>query len=215
MAKTGMKNPTNRHKMNKMKSFNRPMKNTTAIALIVVAATALAGCDSARQALTQTKAAPDEFSVYTRAPLTLPPDYGLRPPSDGKSEEAGATTTRDEARRVLLGNNQQQIQPVEAATPGTSVLLAKAGAGRIEPGIRETVNRETSAYATEDLKFMEKLLYGDKAATRGEVVDPTAEAKRIQEKQALGQPINDGTTPMIEDNPASGGIGSVIGGWFN
>lgn len=204
-----------RLKMNKKMSFIQPMKKTTAITLTVLAATALAGCDSARQALTQTKAAPDEFSVYTRAPLTMPPDYGLRPPTDGKSEEAGATSTREEARRVLLGNNQGSRQPIEAATPGTSVLLAMAGADMAEPGIREVVDRETSAYATEDLRFLEKLMYGDQAATAGEVVDATAESKRIQEKQALGQPINDGTTPMIEDKPGSSGIGSIINGWFN
>lgn len=191
------------------------MNKTTAIFLTLLAAGTLAGCDTARQALTQTKAAPDEFSVYSRAPLTLPPDYGLRPPSDGKADETGTTTTRDNARRVLLGAHAQPAQPVEAATPGTSALLAMAGANQVEPGIRETVDRETSAYAKEDLLFMEKLLYGDEAATRGEIVDPAAESKRIQEKQALGEPINDGTTPMIETKPASSGIGSIFSGWFN
>lgn len=193
------------------------MKQTAAIAAIAAAVFALSACDTAKQALTQTKAGPDEFSVYKRAPLTLPPEYSLRPPSDGKTAEAEATQTRDETRRILLENATQkkQVQPVDAATPGTSQLLALAGAGRVESGIRETIDRETTAYATEDLKFLEKLMYGDQAATRGEVVDAVSESKRIQEKQALGQPINDGTTQMIEDKPGSGGIGSVIKGWFN
>lgn len=189
------------------------MKKTTALALTFVAATALAGCDTARKALVQSKAAPDEFEVYTRAPLTMPPDYGLRPPAEGKTAEEGVVSTRDDAKRVLLGSPTAPVQPIEAATPGTSVLLAMAGAEHAEPGIRQIVDRETSAYATEDLRFMEKLLYGDEANGIGTVVDPAAEAKRIQETQALGQPINKGETPMIDTKPTSG-LGSVISGWF-
>ena len=190
------------------------MKKSTAVILTLTAATLLTGCDGARKALTQTKAAPDEFAVYTRAPLTMPPEYGLRPPSDGKTDESGAVTTRDDARRVLLGSSATPVQSIEASTPGTSVLLSMAGAGRAEPGIRDIVERETSAYANEDVRFMEKLMYGDEAATRTTVVDPQNEAKRIQEKQALGKPINEGETPMI-DVQEKKGLGSVIRGWFN
>lgn len=189
------------------------MKKTTALVLTLMAATALAGCDGARKALVQSKAAPDEFEVYTRAPLTMPPDYGLRPPADGKTGEAGMVSTRDDARRVLLGSPTAPVQPIEAATPGTSVLLAMAGAERAEPGIRQIVDRETSSYAAEDVRFMEKLLYGDDANTKGTVVDPANEAKRIQETQALGQPINEGDTPMIETK-SSNGFGNIISGWF-
>lgn len=190
------------------------MKKQTALVLTLAAATLLAGCDSARKALTQTKAAPDEFAVYTRAPLTMPPDYGLRPPTNGKAEETSVVSTREEARRVLLGSPTAQTQPIEAATPGTSVLLAKAGVDRAEPGIRDIVDRETSAYANEDVRFMEKLLYGDEANGTGTVVDPLVESKRIQENQALGKPITDGETPMIDTKPDKG-LGSIINGWFN
>lgn len=190
------------------------MKKSTALVLTLAAATLLAGCDSARKALTQTKASPDEFAVYTRAPLTMPPDYGLRPPTNGKTEEAGAVTTRDEARRVLLGSPSAPAQTIQAATPGTSVILAMAGAERAEPGIRDLVDRETSAYAKEDLRFMEKLLYGDENNAAGSVVDPLNEAKRIQENQALGKPINEGETPMIETKPKAP-LEGMFNGLFN
>lgn len=200
--------------MKKAPMKKMPMKKTTFLVLTLAAATLLAGCEGARKALTQTKAAPDEFAVYTRAPLTMPPDYGLRPPTDGKSEEAGVVSTRDQARRVLLGSPTAPKQQIQAATPGTAVLLAKAGADRAEPGIRDIVERETSAYAKEDVRFMEQLLYGDEANGTGTVVDPMSESKRIQSNQALGRPITEGETQMIDTKP-SGGLGSVIGGWFN
>src|SRR3989339_1871718 len=198
--------------MNKMMRLNRPMKLSTALVLTLAATTMLAGCDSARKALTQTKAAPDEFEVYTRAPLTMPPDYGLRPPSDGKTEEAGVISTKDEARRVLLGSsNATATQPIQASTPGTTVLLSMAGAERVEPGIRDIVERETSAYAKEDVRFLESLMYGDEANGTGSVVDPLNESKRIQENQALGKPITEGETPMIEEKQDKG-FGSVVKG---
>ena len=181
------------------------MKTKTAIALTLCAAALVSGCDSARKALTQTKAAPDEFSVYTRAPLNLPPDYGLRPPSEESEIQAEAENTKNEARRVLLGPANVNNQPLQGGTPGTTALLARAGAHQAEPGIRDTVDRETSAYAEEDLRFLEKLMYGDQAKGMGDVVDPVEETKRIQENQALGRPINEGTSPMIEADPKAGG----------
>lgn len=190
------------------------MKKTTALVLTLAAATLLAGCDDARKALTQTKSAPDEFAVYTRAPLTMPPDYGLRPPTNGRTDESGAVTTRDDARRVLLGSPTASTQQINAATPGTSAILAMAGAGRAEPGIRDLIERETSAYAKEDLRFMDKLLYGDESREMGTVVDPLNEAKRIQENQALGRAINEGETPMIETKPKAP-LEGMFDGLFN
>jgi len=41
----------------------------------------LMGCEGIRQATGAAKLPPDEFTVLTKAPLVLPPDYNLRPPS--------------------------------------------------------------------------------------------------------------------------------------
>ena len=47
----------------------------------------LAGCapGTVQDALGMGKRSPDEFAVVSRAPLILPPDYGLRPPAPGQS----------------------------------------------------------------------------------------------------------------------------------
>ena len=42
------------------------------------------------------KRSPDEFAVVRRAPLILPPDYGLRPPRPG--ETGPASTPRASGR---------------------------------------------------------------------------------------------------------------------
>ena len=59
------------------------MKKTTPFLSLALAVTLLSGCESARKAFSGDKNAPDEFAVYSRPPLSLPPDYRLRPPPPG------------------------------------------------------------------------------------------------------------------------------------
>ncbi|HEY9079247.1 DUF3035 domain-containing protein [Magnetovibrio sp.] len=186
------------------------MKHIKLIALGVVAAVALTGCDGARKALTQTKAAPDEFSVYTRAPLTLPPDYGLRPPSEAEAEARKDDNPQDIAKRVMLSGRETQAAPIQASTPGTTALLARAGAQNAEPDIRQIVNRETSVFAEEDQNFMESLMF---EPDPGHVVEPKQELQRIQENQALGKPVNDGETPVVEKK-SKAPLEGLFDGWF-
>jgi len=68
-----------------------------------VAIAVVAGCgNKSGNILGFEKSAPDEFAVVKRAPLTLPPEYGLRPPS------LGAVTKLSKA---LLENQQQRRDP--------------------------------------------------------------------------------------------------------
>lgn len=189
------------------------MKHMIKISLpmaVMVAAMTLTGCDSARKALTQTKAAPDEFSVYTRAPLTMPPDYGLRPPSEAEAAARETDDPKAVAKRVMLSGRDIQVLPVQAATPGTSALLMRAGVQNAEPGIRQLVNRETSAFAEEDQNFMESLMFDPDP---GVVVAPQKELQRLQENQALGKPVNAGETPIIETK-SKAPLEGLFDGWF-
>ncbi len=51
--------------------------------LILVLFAALGACDTIRKVAGIDKTAPDEFTVISRAPLDLPPDFSLRPPQAG------------------------------------------------------------------------------------------------------------------------------------
>ena len=164
------------------------------------------GCGGTREALGLNKRQPDEFAVYTRAPLVLPPDYGLRPPTPG-SARAASLGPRNEARYAVMGGGAMapgggpaaNLSPVAAGTsPGAQALLARSGALNVEPDIRDVVNQETSILATTDQSFTERLMFWSKPTEYGTVVDPTEEARRIHENQALGRSVTAGTTPTIE-----------------
>ena len=63
------------------------MTKTGRVVLWVVAVALLGGCTDLRKVFTRTKSPPDEFAVYSRAPLSMPPNYGLRPPAPGQTRE--------------------------------------------------------------------------------------------------------------------------------
>jgi Protein of unknown function (DUF3035) len=84
------------------------------------------------------------------------------------------------------------------ASSGETALLQSAGATGIDPKIRDTINQETAALEEQNSTFVDSLIFWQKPAQFGTVVDPQAEQQRIEENQALGKPVTEGDTPTIE-----------------
>lgn len=165
-------------------------------------AVTMTACSGTQEALGLGKRTPDEFAVYTRAPLSLPPDYGLRPPEPGSSRPS-AVMPRDHARQAVVGGSLRpfstgQTSGVSSSSAGTEAILERTGAFSADPDIRQLVNAETSILAEEDQSFTERLMFWSSPTAYGTVVDPTEETKRIRENQALGRSITAGNTPTIE-----------------
>lgn len=148
---------------------------------------------------------PDEFGVVTRAPLSLPPDYGLRPPRPGAGRP-NETSPRDEAQAKLLRNlgdrGGGRLAPKESQisgkfTNGEAALLKRAEALDVDPEIRYLVERE-SGRVTEDDSLVDKLVFWREKSAPKTVVDPSAESKRLRDNAAVGKPANAGDTPIIE-----------------
>lgn len=172
---------------------------------IVALALALGGCQSVRDLAGQGKRPPDEFTVYSRSPLSVPPDFALRPPGSGTTAPSSAAAAS--AKQALLGSgatppggsvSTDTAALAAASSPGIAELLTKTGATSAEPDIRGIVNRETTILADADYNFTDRLLFWKTPTEYGAVVDPVQEAKRIQDNQALGKPIVTGATPTIE-----------------
>jgi len=170
------------------------------ICLCVVAlAAATAGCESARKAFGSGKNAPDEFVVYKRPPLSLPTEYGLRPPTPGKDKPLASSPTEN-AKAALLGRRAGAAkQPLVAgASQGLQALLRNTGATSAQADIRKVIEQETSALAKEDRLFVNKLIFWvDDPKDPATIVDAKKERQRILQNQALGKPITEGATPKI------------------
>src|SRR3990170_1233498 len=107
--------------------------------LLIIAGLTLAvsACGGFRENLGLTKQSPDEFRVVSRAPLTLPPDYSLRPPEPGAPRPQVGTPSQQAERAVFANSQNAAVQQASAPrTAGEQALLAATGAEQADPNIR-------------------------------------------------------------------------------
>lgn len=186
-----------------MMAVSRRMALRAAAATGLLSLALLTGCENAREAMGITKQSPDEFAVVTRAPLTLPPDYGLRPPQPG-APRPQEKEVKDTARSLLTSQSGAVVASANlpaAASRGEAALLAKAGATKVDPGIRVTINRESSILASQNDGFVDSLIFWQEKPPPGDIVDAEKEAQRLRENAALGNAPTAGRTPRIERKP--------------
>jgi len=184
------------------------MRKLSLTFLTIVALTALSGCESAKKAFGGKKSGPDEFVVYTRPPLSQPPNFGLRPPTPGIARQKLKSTT-DTARNALLGksNSRESRQKKSGTTRGLQALIESTGANTADPNIRKKIDQETSILADEDHHLIDKMIFWvDDKPFEGTVLDPAKEEKRIREAQALGKPITEGATEHVKRKRSKKGL---------
>jgi hypothetical protein len=101
---------------------------------------ALMGCESVRQATGVAKLPPDEFTVLTKAPLILPPDFNLRPPQPGVASRNDPDAD-ETGRAALFPQNAAAAAAALGNTysDGEKLLLTKTNALNVDPNIRRRV----------------------------------------------------------------------------
>ncbi|MEE2981072.1 MAG: DUF3035 domain-containing protein [Pseudomonadota bacterium] len=164
-------------------------------ACLVALSLSLSGCENVKQQLGLGKSAPDEFNVVTRAPLTLPPDYSLRPP-DSTALGPQETTVQQQVWQILSGSEAGASD--SQATAGEMALLSHAGAKEAMSDIRQVLNDENAIYADEDQAFVDSLIFWRDDVGSEVLVDPTKEAQRLQEAEALGEVPTGDNSAVIE-----------------
>lgn len=174
---------------------NHGLRAAAHIVFVAALVTSLAACENMKKQLGLTKQSPDEFSVVTRAPLTLPPNFSLRPPAPGERRPQEATA-QERAKSAIYGGGAEA--PAGGGSAGEQALLSHAGAGQSTPDIRRIINEENSIYAEGNETFVDRLIFWREPAPLGTVVDATGESQRLQEADALGEPPTEGETPVIE-----------------
>ena len=151
-----------------------------------------------------TRDPPDEFQVTTRAPLSMPPDFTLRPPRPGASRPQ-ELSQRQQAEAALVPDTLTS-SPASTPTRGQQALVAAAGPSA-PANIRAQVDRD-AALDQPSRGFADKLLFWKAAPLPGTPVDPVREAQRLRENAALGQSVETGDTPIIQ--PKKSGMFSGI-----
>lgn len=157
--------------------------NTQVLFFIALAGSTLAGCDHMRNTFGLDHYQADEFKVPTNPPLSMPPNYDLRPPMPG-AENPGTVNYRDYAQEKIMGQ-KVALAKVTSETE-KSILHNALKTAKADPDIRRKINKE----AEKDETLLGKLKnIGDKISSnvskgsggenyREEVAAPKAEAIR-------------------------------------
>jgi hypothetical protein len=159
-------------------------KITTVLA-IAVAAAATTGCSTVSRALGASKVTPDEFRVVTSAPLTLPPDYSLRPPRPGEPRPQELAPDQ-EARAALFGQDTGQN-----ASAGERALVAGAGAEAVDPNARDTVDFESQNIVHRNEAFADRVL--------ANTPSPQTDEQRQAEEEAIRRATGGGEVTIERD----------------
>lgn len=158
-------------------------------ATLVAAGASISGCSTIQRNLAPVT--PDEFRVVARAPLVVPPDYGLRPPSPGEPRPQ-ELQPEGAARTAILGANAAR-----QVSPGERLLMAKAGADQADPLIKFVVDDEFGDLAYKDKSFADAVMFwrpnqpaqpNAAGANTATPIDPAAETARTQNLTG-GQPV--------------------------
>ncbi|WP_421792567.1 DUF3035 domain-containing protein [Hyphobacterium sp.] len=150
------------------------MRQCLTVIGVTAAAIALSGCAGFGGGTSE----PDEFRVVTIAPLTVPPEYNLRPPRPG--EPRPEEIFPDQAARAALFGARGDFQ----GSDGEALLVARAGGGEADPFIRAIIDGESAAIVRKDRAFADQILFwGEGREGIGEdaiVIDAEEEAERLR-----------------------------------
>lgn len=174
-------------------------KNVFAIILPIL----LIGCSSARDIVGLGKQSPDEFEVVTRAPLSLPPDYGLRVPipNISRTQEKSVRDSADDLISSIGSSSRQKLSRrnrLGATSPAEDAILGRAQARSADDSIRAKLSSDNKTISGTDKKLIDKIIFWQGAEKPGAILDPEKESKRINDLKSDGKTIANGDVPVIE-----------------
>lgn len=167
---------------------------------IILAPIFLIGCESISKVMGG-KSSPDEFSVYSRAPLSIPPEFEIRPPSPGAARPQEGTPRESVKGFLSTKNFKPENNPRNAPSSlstGEKSLLSQSGGNATDPDIRAIVNRESIVPVSGSKTIANKVLFWKNPKKQLNIVDPQKENVRIRKKQKSGKKITSKGVPEIK-----------------
>ena len=171
------------------------LKRAVSYAAVLGLGLALMGCESVRQATGVAKLPPDEFTVLTKAPLILPPDFNLRPPQPGVASRNDPDAD-ETGRAALFPQNAAAAAAALGNTysDGEKLLLTKTNALNVDPNIRRRV---TGDVGQEDQGpgFAQRVLFQGAGAAPAQPAAnaPAPAAAPAAAAQPMQMPLYEGT----------------------
>ena len=164
------------------------------IAIIIL----LYGCGGVKEKIGLIKKAPDEFQVYENKPLSVPPNFELRPPSEGP------IGSEDDNKDILFPDKDETD---EELTLSDEILLIEVGEKETKANIRKIINDENSIEEV-DKSFIDKILdfeavFEVKSNEQSIEIDPVIEKERIEKLKKEGKIIKGANDAVIMEKEGS------------
>ena len=121
----------------------------------------------------------DEFQTIKKAPLTMPKNISLRPPSNASNTKVDYA---EQGNSLIFGEETRSLDK-NIKNDGEKIFLKELGAHNSDPDIR----RKLAKYNTRELseEFVDKMMFlAPKVEKTGDAIDPYAEKKKIIRKKA-------------------------------
>lgn len=158
-------------------------------AIAVLAMLGAAACSSGPRT-------PDEFRVVRKAPLTVPPDYNLRPPSPGSARPQELQPDA-QARVAVFGADIGKD-----ASAGEKSFITAAGGEATDRTVRQQVDFDNAQILRKNRGFADTILNFGKS--NGEtVVDAAAEAERLRTEQEAVKDVTGGGQVILKSKRTS------------
>jgi hypothetical protein len=155
---------------------------------VVAAALGATACASNRT--------PDEFRVVRKAPLTVPPDYNLRPPAPGEARPQELQPDV-QARVAVFGTDLGR-----EASQGEKLFITAAGGDAVDRAVRQQIDYDSAQTLRKSRGITDMILnFGQKSGEP--VVDASAEAERLRAEQELTNEVTGGGTVLIRRRNSS------------
>ena len=158
----------------------------------------LYGCGEVKEKIGIIKKAPDEFQVYESKPLSVPPNFELRPPSEG------AIGSEDDNKDLLFSDKDETD---ENLTLSDEILLIEVGEKETKANIRKIINDENSIEEV-DKSVIDKILdfeavFEVKSNEQSTEIDPVIEKERIEKLKKEGKIIKGANDAVIMEKEGS------------
>ena len=156
----------------------------------------LYGCGGVKEKIGLIKKIPDEFQVYKNKPLSVPPNFELRPPSKDVVEN-------DQNKNIIFNNAETTDENLSISD---EILLIAVGEKTSDKNIRKIINEENSIEEV-DKSIMEQILDFDPVfeviKKEEEEINPQEEKERIEKLTKEGKIIKVDNQAIIVEKEGS------------
>lgn len=180
---------------------------TNHILIVCASLLALTGCQETREAVGLVNTPPDEFAVIDHPPLSMPPDFDLRPPRPGATPR-NAVNPSTTAAKALYGEGKMETVPqqgvsslnMQALSPAEQSLISQTGSAAADPRVRSKLDKEAGQQVVGSRRLLDAITFwkDPKKDEQGVAVDAPAEKERLDKAKRDGAPINASGTPALE-----------------